>query len=284
MSEHELREGLRSAVADEPPLAFDADRLVERAERGLRRRRSLVAAGAATFLVVAAAVSVPLTLGARPGLVPAAAPGITVTSTGTAATSTGPVTTPPGPTPTGDRHIPWPPTGTTAVDYSAGQLAADAGRLTEHLVKTFPAVAPGARKVVVGPWGAESAVPVGTQRRELSSTVRFLRGDAESTIIVEVDGPGTDDRFTPESVCTQGSTTCQAKPGPAGGEVVVVAYADGDGRLTQAVYDFRTDGTLVFATAYNYDVTLQSEPITTKQAALSTAELSELAADPDLHL
>lgn len=63
MSEKELRDGLRDAVADEPPLAFDPDALMERARKEVKRRRALFGAGLATAAVAVAAVAVPTMLG-----------------------------------------------------------------------------------------------------------------------------------------------------------------------------------------------------------------------------
>jgi hypothetical protein len=67
MSEQELREGLRMAVAGEPALAFDPDVLLARAKQEIRRRRALFGAGAATAAVAVAAVAVPTLLGSPRG-------------------------------------------------------------------------------------------------------------------------------------------------------------------------------------------------------------------------
>lgn len=67
MSEQELREGLRLAVAGEPALAFDPDVLLARAKQEIRRRRALFGAGAATAAVAVAAVAVPTLLGSPRG-------------------------------------------------------------------------------------------------------------------------------------------------------------------------------------------------------------------------
>jgi hypothetical protein len=67
VSEQELREGLRVAVLDEPPLAIDPDALMARAHRETARRRALVGAGVATTAVAVAAVAVPTVLGSPRG-------------------------------------------------------------------------------------------------------------------------------------------------------------------------------------------------------------------------
>ncbi|MCE7002139.1 hypothetical protein LWC34_04755 [Kibdelosporangium philippinense] len=45
MSEQELRDSLRSAVVDEPPMTFDLDELMVTAERLARRRRIFAVVG-----------------------------------------------------------------------------------------------------------------------------------------------------------------------------------------------------------------------------------------------
>lgn len=59
MSEAELRESLHAAVADEPPLNFDPDLLIARAETFRRRRRALVAVGVATFALIGTVLALP---------------------------------------------------------------------------------------------------------------------------------------------------------------------------------------------------------------------------------
>lgn len=59
MSEQEIREGMLLAVWDEPPLDFDPDALMRRAEQKKSRRRALASVGVATALIVVSALSLP---------------------------------------------------------------------------------------------------------------------------------------------------------------------------------------------------------------------------------
>ena len=59
MSEQEIREGMLLAVWDEPPLDFDPDQLMRRAEHKKSRRRALVTVGVATAMIVVAAFALP---------------------------------------------------------------------------------------------------------------------------------------------------------------------------------------------------------------------------------
>ncbi|ANZ37313.1 hypothetical protein BBK82_15845 [Lentzea guizhouensis] len=59
MSEQEIREGMLLAVWDEPPLDFDPDVLMKRAEQKKSRRRALVSVGVATALIAVSAFALP---------------------------------------------------------------------------------------------------------------------------------------------------------------------------------------------------------------------------------
>lgn len=59
MSEQEIRDGLRAAVWDEPPLDFDPDTLIAKAEKVRSRRRALVSVGVGTAMVVMSAFALP---------------------------------------------------------------------------------------------------------------------------------------------------------------------------------------------------------------------------------
>ncbi|GAB3485533.1 hypothetical protein [Amycolatopsis cihanbeyliensis] len=76
MSEQQVRDALRSAVLDEPPLDFDPDALVATARRKARRR-AVGSAGAGVAVIALAAAAVPIVLGTEDseprGSVPAAA-------------------------------------------------------------------------------------------------------------------------------------------------------------------------------------------------------------------
>ncbi|CRK60457.1 hypothetical protein [Alloactinosynnema sp. L-07] len=79
MSENDLREGLRVALADEP--TFDIDAVVDRARTAVARRRWAMVGGAAGAVVVTLAVVLPTLARKMPdGHVAAAFPGPSATS------------------------------------------------------------------------------------------------------------------------------------------------------------------------------------------------------------
>jgi len=86
MNEQELGTVLRTAVLDEPPLDFEPDRLVTRANRAVKRRRAMWVAGGAVAVLVLVVVAIPAL--SRPG--PPAGHGDTLT-----VAKTDPAPTPP---------------------------------------------------------------------------------------------------------------------------------------------------------------------------------------------
>lgn len=77
MIEEQLRDGLRAAVSDEPPLGFDPYAAADRAGRIVRRRRAATITGVATALLVVAIPVGDAVVGTTTGSGPAAAPSTT---------------------------------------------------------------------------------------------------------------------------------------------------------------------------------------------------------------
>ncbi|WNV91216.1 hypothetical protein [Umezawaea sp. Da 62-37] len=62
MSEQDLRDSMREALWDEPPLNFDPDSFMERAEKLTKRRRALASVGVVTALLIATVATLPAIL------------------------------------------------------------------------------------------------------------------------------------------------------------------------------------------------------------------------------
>lgn len=73
MIEEQLRDGLRAAVTQEPPLGFDPDELADTARRTVHRRRTAWATAAVAVIVAAGAIGAVATFGRAggPGVEPA---------------------------------------------------------------------------------------------------------------------------------------------------------------------------------------------------------------------
>lgn len=261
MSEQELRDGLKLAVADEPPMKFDLDDLMVTAERLARRRRALIAVGASTAAVAVAAVAIPMVLGISGGGEPipiqqAAPPSLTTTTTTTTSTT-----------------LPKRPPLTEA------QLRERGTQMQAHLRTVFPAVVPAAKQVNYGVFGGESEGAVGDGQRYLNAFVRFTI-EAKTAVDVYV----SDNQEHAERTCAG----CQQQS-QGDGSVVVLKTEDGPAgnnpamRLTSAVH-LRTDGTTVRITAYNYDPTGGGQMQFQNDVALTLDQLVRLATDPALHI
>jgi hypothetical protein len=268
MIEQDLRDGLTGALADEPPLSFDPDRLVARAQREIRRRRSLVGVGGATAVI--AVVAATLLHPATPGKAVAAGPHLTTAPSTTPAAST----PPPG--------FKWPPAVMHTRVYSAAEEKALAAAWTQHLTQTFGTVVPGASQVTVQPWGGEASGSISTGQDYLDTFVKFTIHGVSTAMAVQVAAPGQS-TLDPAQTCAESTSPdkCVFTP-TAGGDLLLYSDIVQGGNLhVRSVTDFRPDGTVVFAAGYNYDPTgsaqnrLPSVPVT-------DAQLTTVATDPVL--
>jgi hypothetical protein len=255
LSEQELRDGLKLAVADEPPMKFDLDDLVDTAERLARRRRALIAVGASTAAVAIAAVAVPVVLGIAggPAEIPLAAPSHAV-STGSLAPAKPPLT--------------------------RDQLVARGAEMQTHLETRFPVVVPGAKQVKVGLFGGEAEGAVEDGQNYLGSFLKFTLA-APTAIEVQVRNDQDKDRTCSGAGCLQ-------IPQQDGSLVVVRQVDTGEGSpaemMIKSAVHFRNDGTSVRVTTYNYDPTGQSGMIYQQDVPLTVDQLTTLAVDPALHM
>lgn len=266
MIEQDLRDGLARAVAAEPPLDFDPDELIARAERETRRRRALAATGALTVLVVLVAVAVPAALGllrGRPASTPVAGPGQSITTSDS-------------PTPT--------ILAAPVREYSVTELRLHAQKLTDALAQVLPKAVATARHVEIEPWStAGTPGVITTGPGSLRTFVRLVAQPTPVAIRVQVDAPGVGQPATPGDQCETDQaygTDCYPTV-LAGGDTVLVEelYPDGlpAGRMT-SVTDFRPDGSKVSVTAYNWDPTGE-RPSFTAQPPATSAQLTVLVTD-----
>ncbi|NUT52491.1 MAG: hypothetical protein HOV94_35165 [Saccharothrix sp.] len=262
MSEAELREGLRAAVGDEPPLDFDPDALIRRAQQARRRRRALVAVAVATLALTGSVLSLPGVFERRPGL--DAADGSVLTTTAN-----------PAPSPQPSAWVAPPPAVTP---YSTDQrsLAAPGARtyLAAYLGTRFAQVVPGVK--VVEAQFPESAAEPGHH----IGWVTFVDGEGTSQVVVRLDPPPLP--TTPDAFCADSG--CGTPVRRADGSYLASSAAPaktGDGRFAgYTVVHFRPDGSVVQVTGYNYDPTTGAG--LRPRVAVTVDQLVELATDPKL--
>jgi hypothetical protein len=257
MSEHELREGLALAVADEPPLALNMDDLVTTAERMVRRRRALVAVGTATAVVAIAAVTVPVVLGIAPGggpaELPVAAPPPPVSSTTSTAT---------------------PPKRET---LSVAALTERAHQLQAYLREQFPKVVLGVTNVDVRPLGGEAEGQVFPDQRYLTGTVSYTVNGQRTAIILQINM----DPVQPNDDCS----ACQVVPQKDGSTITIVPMGTNGtpngSDIVTAQHD-RTDRSVVTVSTYDYDASGLSGAGVRPQ--LTVDQIVRLATDPNLRI
>ncbi|ROP39554.1 hypothetical protein [Saccharothrix texasensis] len=261
MSEADLREGLRAAVGDEPPLDFDADELIRRAQHVRRRRRALVAVAVATLALTGTVLALPGVLDQRRAVDAAGGPVLTTTGAATtrtpvpaqASTSPPALIRPPATAGTAKSHVPL------------------------YLSKKFVEVAPYAKVV--------SADTTGSPPEQLYAWLSFVDGVGASRVLVRLvpsSSGVTRGEYCAEAGCEEpvlradGSYVTStwrttAVPDPQG--------ADPQG-VMHTVSHFRVDGSVVEATGFGYEPPAGGEA--REQVALGYEQLVSLATDPDL--
>ncbi len=261
MSEEDVRDGLRDAVAGEPPLAFDPDGLVATARQMVTRRRALVAAGLTTVAVAVAAVAVPVVLGRTQDTRAAAPP--TVTSSSTAATA-------------------WPPADVEPADHTADELRLRGTKMRTVLTSRLPEVLPTASTFDVGQFGGEAEGQYYEGQTSVNTHVSFSMEGKQYSLYIAVTAPGAveDD---PKSICAASGADCRHVGVRDGGPLVAKTETIGEATLS-TVYHFRATGAQVLVTAYNYDMASQVPPTYLPTVPVSRDQLIALATDPALTL
>ncbi len=269
MSENDVRDGLRGAVAGEPPLDFDPDALVDTARKQVRRR-ALLSVGVATVAVVAAAVAVPLALsGAGEG-----GGGVTVADRPVAtsqAEPTSPVVAP---------DLEWPPPGTVPVTYTAAELHGRANAMRVYLVQVLPTLLPNATDIEVGLFGGEAEGSVADDQNYLNAFATFTLDGARFGIAVNTYAPGNNDE-SPAELCDR--TTCVEESAVDDGHVVINSEDQGEAKIMSA-HHFRDSGATVFVGGYNYDPTSPTGPTYSPEIPVGADLLTALATDPQFDL
>lgn len=310
MSEQDLREGLRAAVAEEPALSFDPDALISQARQDIRRRRALVGAGAATATIAVAAVAVPTMLGASRGGLEAGAgdPCHEVTTLRPAPSGSGykftvpspgarptasvvpPPTEVPMPTPVPDAPCPpqpsasapiiqWPPANVQPVRYTAEQLRQRGAEMQAHLRAEFAKIVPGASDVTVGPFGGEAAGAVADGQDYLEGFTGFTLNNQRAAVSIFVAAPGSTAIEPPQVDCPSG---CKFET--ANDNLLMVKSEDlGNGGKILSVTIYQGNGSVVRATGYNYDLT-SDKPAYLPAVPLTMEQLTALASDPKFGL
>ncbi len=245
MSEAELRERLRDAVADEPPLDFDPDALICRAQTVRRRRWTLAAAGVATAALTASVLLLPGALTPR--------------ETSDALSESVLTTTP------------------SAVAPTTYRTKATLPPLADYITKRFEEVVPGVAGV------RTEFLDVGAPKPApgyLIANVYFT--DRVGSGVVEVRFVGSD--LVPDAKVLCSKYKCDAMWEQEDGSVVEYAMGNSadPGMVVYTVAHFRTDGSVVEVVARNSDA---SSPGRLRPGLpVTPVQMVELVTDPVISL
>ncbi|MDT0345482.1 hypothetical protein [Streptomyces litchfieldiae] len=179
MTDQRIREGLRQAVANEPPLRVGMAEIAARARRRAARRRTLLGAGAMTALVAGLATVLPSLVTTSPG----GGAGEVPPASGGPAFGEGADPDPTGPGPT----LPplWPSRGETAPSHAPAEYDAVGEIIEDRLTEAFAEHVPDADVVRLSAGDA----PVPTEDTLLSwrFTVSFTTSSRVFRAAVTVD-------------------------------------------------------------------------------------------------
>ncbi|XVS64252.1 hypothetical protein ACQPYE_39430 [Actinosynnema sp. CA-299493] len=262
MSEADLREGLRAAVGDEPPLDFDADELIRRAQHVRRRRRALVAVAVATLTLTGTVLALPGVLDQRRDVDAATGSVLTTTASASAPRSAPPSASAP---PSETALAP----STTEAQVAPGVKSF----LSGYLSGRFNQVVPAAKVVSVDFNEVREQEP-----RHFTGVVRFIDGIGQSGVVVRLTTPsGREpfDRFCAEVRCDDPQRRDDGTRLATGTSTDPTSKA----LVARAVAHLRADGTVVQVTTYGYDPGPGSE---LREVALTVDQLVLLATDPNL--
>ncbi|KOV75518.1 hypothetical protein [Nocardia sp. NRRL S-836] len=251
MSEQEIREGMLLAVWDEPPLDFDPDALMKRAEQKKSRRRALASVGVATALIVVSAF-------ALPGLLPKTGDGDQIAASRTDSSSPAAAESP-----------------TNRTVRIGDALAAKLQTRVQGLRDVSAYVMPGSSfQVITPPSSTTAAKPARVEDGSLSGYV-YLTDDVGPTSLLVRAATGLQNERNLCSTAIMCSEVAQAD----GSKVVQAQFHDGASTVVRAV------ATRVFESGYMVQISaFTTNPATGSglRAALpvSVDVLTTLVTDP----
>ncbi|MER7083113.1 hypothetical protein SAMN02982929_05415 [Saccharopolyspora kobensis] len=262
MSEELLRESLRAAVADEPPLGVDPDAVAAEGRRRQRRRRAVIGAAVATLIVAAGAVAVPGTIGQQ-DIAPAV------------------------PQVRAIEPIDWPPVGAVRVELSQAQLVAQGEQIERYLDEAIVRDVPGARAVDVSRRGpVQIQIPSSVIVSAPFDRAAVGGQDWPVLLSLRVFAPGAVD-LSPAQECEsskQFGARCYQHVQDDGSIVLVLTSrpAMSGGGEKNEVRHYRTDGTVVMVNAFfnPRDPATVAAVAELREGPMDLAELTALATDP----
>ncbi|MFD9738484.1 hypothetical protein [Umezawaea sp. NPDC059074] len=242
MSEQDLRDSLQQAVWDEPPLDFDPDTFMARAEQLTRRRRALMSVGVATALIIATVATLPAFLTSGRNRVESAT-GVSTTSSATTPSTL---------------NFPWPPNDVKRRGHTYLEDQPFLASMWEVVIS--PALQhEGAEVSSIGTWSPDFQPSAYARDRSvndiLMGSVDYVGPTGAAQLNITLAGPGGWGP-TPEGMCRNlpDPSTCSPVKRPDGSVVVAVELGGktGSGGFytgERTVYHYRKDGSVVGMTS-----------------------------------
>lgn len=267
MSEQEVRDGLAALVVDEPPLSFDPDSLMARADAATRRRRTLVGASSATLVVAAAAIALPIAL--RGGSGPTSGGVATPAHGGTVVTTT-----------QAKPKFQWPPAHYPTPRYTVAQLQALGHQLQAEAKGIFMEAVPAASGITARVFAGESSTDYHDGQLTLNGSISYQTNAGKAAVDIEIFAGATG--VGPGDACENDKGKhCQKKYLEDGSMTVSTSWQQ-DGTKAQTIRHYRLDGVVVIVTGYNNDGFNGELVHNLPKIPVSTAQLTKIAMDPDL--
>ncbi len=183
--------------------------------------------------------------------------------------------------------IPWPPAGVVPPKHSAEKLREFGAAMSERLAQSFPKVVTEAKDLRFTPWSGEWEGVIEDGQDYLTTWAIYQDKIGRTATAYQVEAPG---HFTPSprQWCADNAASCSATK-LADGSLVLNAVSrietGKEPRHIESALHYRLDGSVVWASAYDYDPIFdEHQGPNRKEIALTTAQLTELVTDPALHL
>lgn len=148
----------------------------------------------------------------------------------------------------GSGDLVWPPKDITPVHKTKAELQKQADGFTARQQQTYPRIFRGARDIVLGQWGGESAGSISDGQQYLTSwsTLTFRGQDTE--VFTQVNAPGF---FTlsPKELCERDKCTGEVSDHKGG----VTVFTERPEYGTTIAWNFRRNGEVVWAQSWAPD-------------------------------
>lgn len=184
--------------------------------------------------------------------------------------------------------IEWPPAGVEPPGHDEEALREFAEAMSEELDTAFPEAVPAAVDLSWVEWGGEWAGIIEDGQDYLTTWAVYSDEIGSTGTSFQIEAPG---HFpvSPREFCQLNEAveadTRELDDGSTVLHTVVEVEGDDQTYHIASTLHYRTDGTVVWVSAYDYDPIFDETPGPDRdEVALTTEQMTELATNPNLHL